>query len=136
MYILTPEQAELSFWLLVNQVRRPDGSRFAVSSLVAIYKHLTNFLLLGCQEPAKYAILKQRVENISERLRQQQQQGIEGFSDVTDNTGNFSTSIGNSSVTPISRELEKTLWDTGVFSLETAEGLSYAAFFYLCKTFR
>ena len=35
----------------------------------------------------------------------------------------------------ISDEQEQTLWDKGIFSMDTATGLSYAGYFYMCKAY-
>ncbi|XP_014673426.1 PREDICTED: uncharacterized protein LOC106813727 [Priapulus caudatus] len=129
--MLTSEQAETCLLLLLSRLRVGGSVALPIPSLVRIYNHLANFFMLSCANPATYTSLILRGLHIGKEL--QRQRGADGrTSDAEDAT----SVVGGAGVTPVTAEHENALWDSSVFSVDSAEGASYAAFFYMCKTFR
>ncbi|XP_070543704.1 uncharacterized protein KIAA1958-like [Ptychodera flava] len=133
MYTLVPalardiEASELCFWLcrFVVEVRQQCGSQYPSQSLRVLCSGIQRYLRDECRRPDLAFMDTNRGEF------QDFHHTIDGVMKKTDRSG-----IGaeKRQAQPFTREDEGQLWDK-VFSIDNAQNLSYAVYFYVSKVF-
>ncbi|XP_048750403.2 uncharacterized protein LOC125662277 [Ostrea edulis] len=118
----------LNFWLqrFVVEIRRQDGTNYPPNTLTQIISGLQRYLRNNCtgriinffkDNDLDFVELRRTLDG---RMKYLTSQGI---------------GIEKKRCDPVTVKDEIKMWDTGVFSLDTASGLSNAVFFYNGKTF-
>lgn len=118
----------LDYWgqRFILEVRRKDGKVYPPNTLVQITSAIQRYLRTECGRPDVSLMKSDCVEfsgyrtALDTRMKELHADGV----GVTVNSSE-----------PVLKKEELKFWDTGVFNLETSEGLSNAVFFYNGKLF-
>ena len=124
----TCDLSNMDYWFsrFIIEARRKDGTPYPPNTLVGISTGIQRYLREDCgrlevhllkeEDPSFFNFRAQ----LDQRMKELTKQGI---------------GIHRNRADPITTEDEEQLWDSGTLNMDTAQGLSYAVFFYNCKLF-
>ncbi|XP_063442151.1 uncharacterized protein LOC134722460 [Mytilus trossulus] len=125
--IQSADLPQIDFWMsrFIMECRREDGSPYPPNTLMNLTNGLQRYLRENGRPeifflPKNTSTFSTFQKALDARMKELTHDGI---------------GIHKKRADPVSIDDEKILWEKGIFSMTTSEGLSFAVFYYNCKLF-